>query len=257
MAVGHEAPIFVVGDVHGHRDVLVRLLRDAGLVDSEERWSGADARLWFLGDLVDRGPDGIGAIELVMGLERSASVGCLLGNHETLLLAVRRFGNRPSGGAGRSLVANWLWNGGRESDLARMTDEHATWIAGLPPLARVGDWLLLHSDTDRYLQLGSTVEQACAAVHGILASDDLESYDALMDVLFSRNALQRAQAVDEMLAAFGGSRIVHGHTPIAFLLHVPAETVTGPLVYGGGRVVNADHCLYDGGPGFVVRLDGV
>ena len=26
-------PLFVVGDVHGHRDVLVRLLRDAGLVD--------------------------------------------------------------------------------------------------------------------------------------------------------------------------------------------------------------------------------
>ncbi len=58
-------PVFVVGDVHGHRDVLVELLRSAGLVDGGERWSGADAQFWLVGDLVDRGPDGIGAIDLV------------------------------------------------------------------------------------------------------------------------------------------------------------------------------------------------
>ena len=61
-----------MGDVHGHRDVLLELLRGAGLVDAAERWSGADARVWFVGDLVDRGPDGIGAIELVRRLERES-----------------------------------------------------------------------------------------------------------------------------------------------------------------------------------------
>ena len=55
-------PTFVVGDVHGHVEPLVRLLRDAGLVDERIAWSGADARLWFIGDLVDRGPDGVGAL---------------------------------------------------------------------------------------------------------------------------------------------------------------------------------------------------
>jgi len=62
-------PLFVVGDVHGHRDVLVRLLREVGLVDPAERWSGGDALLWLVGDLVDRGPDGIGTIDLVRRLE--------------------------------------------------------------------------------------------------------------------------------------------------------------------------------------------
>ena len=80
-------PTFVVGDVHGQRDVLVRLLRDAGLIDAHERWSGGDARLWLLGDLVDRGPDGIGAIDLVRRLQEEASVGCLLGNHEVMLIS--------------------------------------------------------------------------------------------------------------------------------------------------------------------------
>ena len=37
------------------------------------RWTGADARLWLVGDLVDRGPDGIGAIELVRRLERESA----------------------------------------------------------------------------------------------------------------------------------------------------------------------------------------
>ena len=61
-----------MGDVHGHRDVLVRLLGDVGLLDAGEAWTGADARLWLLGDLTDRGPDGIGTIDLVRRLERES-----------------------------------------------------------------------------------------------------------------------------------------------------------------------------------------
>ena len=61
-------------------------------------------------------------------------------------------------------------------------------------------------------------------------------------------------AVDALLAAFGGSRIVHGHTPIASVLGVDPRSVTAPLVYGNGRVTNVDHCLFAGGPGFVTEL---
>ena len=53
---------------------------------------------------------------------------------------------------------------------------------------------------------------------------------------------------------FGGTRIVHGHTPIAFVTAGDPGQVTEPLVSPDGRVVNADHCLFGGGPGFVVRL---
>ena len=87
-------PLFVVGDVHGHRDVLVGLLREAGLVDSAERWVAADAAVWLLGDLVDRAPDGIGTIDLVRRLEDESDgrVRCLLGNHEAFLLSVHLVG---------------------------------------------------------------------------------------------------------------------------------------------------------------------
>src|SRR5262245_42135776 len=75
-------PTFTADDVHGGLEALVDLLRDARLLDAALRWSGGDARVWFVGDLVDRGPDGIGAVDLVRRLEQEGDVHCLLGNHE-------------------------------------------------------------------------------------------------------------------------------------------------------------------------------
>ena len=60
-----------------------------------------------------------------------------------------------------------------------------------------------------------------------------------------------------MLAAFGASRVIHGHTPIAFVLDEDPAEITAPLVYAGGRALNVDHCLFAGGPGFVVELGEV
>src|SRR5688500_13459805 len=54
------SPLFVAADMHGHRAEFREVLRDAGLIDACGQWSGQDARLWLLGDYVDRGPDGIG-----------------------------------------------------------------------------------------------------------------------------------------------------------------------------------------------------
>src|SRR3954453_1244650 len=86
--------LYVVGDVHGHLAQLTAALRDTGLVDDEGAWSAGDARLWFLGDLTDRGPDGIGVIDLIRRLQTQAAqaggeVGCVIGNHDMLLYGAR------------------------------------------------------------------------------------------------------------------------------------------------------------------------
>ena len=140
-----------MGDVHGHRDVLVELLREAGLVDVATRWAGEDARVWLVGDLVDRGPDGIGAIELVRRLERESrgALRCLLGNHEVQLVAVYRFGGEETSIPGQTFRELWLFNGGVESDLRALTPEHVEWMTGLPPLARDGRWSDLHAWVNR------------------------------------------------------------------------------------------------------------
>src|SRR5437870_4994285 len=80
-------PIYVIGDVHGHLKKLIKLLQDAHLIDEKHAWKAGTATLWFMGDFVDRGPDGIAVLDLVMRLQSEAAavggtVASLLGNHE-------------------------------------------------------------------------------------------------------------------------------------------------------------------------------
>jgi len=248
--------VFVVGDVHGYRDVLARLLRDAGLVDPSERWQGADARLWVLGDLTDRGPDGIGAIDLVRRLEHESegAVRCLLGNHEVMLCSVVRFGGEETSLPGESFHELWRRNGGVESDLRALTPDDVAWIASLPPLAREGDTLLIHADTSAYLALGASVDAVGRAGRAALEDRSAEDVDDLLAIVTDRMRLDDPAAVRALLDAYGGSRIVHGHTPIATMLGVDPREVTEPFVYADGLVTNVDHCLFAGGPGFVTRL---
>lgn len=251
-------PLFAVGDVHGHRDTLARLLREEGLLDGSDRWAGADAVVWLVGDLVDRGPDGVGSIDLVRRLENESGgrVRCLLGNHEAFLLSVHRFGDRETSFPGTTFLDIWRTNGGLESDLRRLTPEHVEWITSRPAIAREGDWLLLHADTTAYTRYGESAPEVAAAVSAVLERGAPEDVDELLEVLSDRMRLADGDGARLLLERFGGTRIVHGHTPIASVRGVDPREVTGPLVYAGGVVTNVDHCLFAGGPGFVVRLDG-
>jgi hypothetical protein len=105
-------------------------------------------------------------------------------------------------------------------------------------------------------RLGDDLETVVRAVRQTLEDGDAEAHDDLLSIVSDRMRLTDPAAVDALLAAFGGTRIAHGHTPIASVRGLDPRDVTGPLVYGDGRVWNVDHCLFAGGPGFVTRLDG-
>jgi hypothetical protein len=256
---GVELRTFVIGDIHGQRDTLVGLLRDAGLVDGAGRWSGEGARLWLMGDLTDRGPDGVGVIDLVMRLEQESDgdVRCLLGNHDLLLLAAARHRDAVVGPEGLTFDELWRLNGGNPTDRDRLEPHHLAWIEQLPPVAREGEWLLLHADTDAYLRVGRTPDAVNRAARAALDAGEPGILGALFEVLCERGAFSRRARLDGVLAALGGSRVVHGHTPIAMVLGRNPTEITAPLVYADGRAVNVDHCLFAGGPGFVVELDRV
>ncbi len=83
--------LYVVGDVHGQYERLVRLLRNAGLVDGDARWAGGRSHLVFLGDLMDRGPDVRRTLWFAYRLQEQAAraggrVHMVLGNHEVMVL---------------------------------------------------------------------------------------------------------------------------------------------------------------------------
>jgi len=257
-----DRPLFVVGDVHGHLAELTRALHARGLVDEGGDWAGGDARLWFLGDFVDRGPDGVGVIEFVMRLAAQAGgqVDALVGNHEVLLLGMRRFGDEDVPGAPtpRSFARSWLLNGGLRSDQDRLTDEHVEWLTSRPVLRLEDDHLLMHSDTLAYLEWGSSVEEVNAAVREVLRGDDLAAWWECWRRMTTRYAFRGADGgavAAGLLDALGGTEVVHGHSVIADQLGVAPAEVDGPLRYADGRVLAVDAGLYSGGPCLVVRLD--
>lgn len=121
----------IVGDVHGHCEGLLHVLKLAGLKRGDQ--------VYFLGDLIDRGPDSKGVLQFV----REHNYPTLMGNHEELLL------NALHGTA----VALWLQNGGYstvdqyggyKAGLDAL-NAHRDWLEGLPHIIDLGDVLLVHA----------------------------------------------------------------------------------------------------------------
>lgn len=147
-----------IGDVHGQDDLF------AALADAlvEEMAGASAATLVVLGDLVDRGPDGVAALRRARaGWPGVASV-TLKGNHEDVLV-------RALAGDDRQAVAHWLQFGGAALaaelgvDVSRPGWEGAfrtaagedlvAWIVSLPTLHRVGDVVFVHAGLDPALPL--------------------------------------------------------------------------------------------------------
>lgn len=252
------ASVYFFGDVHGYRDRLVKRLRDASLVDGDGRWIGKDGRLIFMGDFMDRGPNGIETLEFVMTLQEDArrkggTVESVMGNHEAGLISVKRLGTAPSLGRVGTFEGDWIGLGGKRDELERVSDRHMAWITALPALILVNDELLVgHSDSLFTLRYGRTIEEVNAAVRRLVMGNDDRAWGPFVVDFFERYIFWNQPAeVEKLFEAFGGHRFIHGHTTIPKLSGADPETVVEALSYADGRCVDVDGGMYSGGPGFV------
>jgi len=156
-AEGYRA--YVVGDVHGRLDLLQGLLKIIG-EDHAARAGEAKLLLVFLGDLIDRGPDSRGVVELIRAGEMPGSrTVTLCGNHEEVLLRLLdgerglfeqwlRFGGDAclqSYGGDPQLLESLTEKQALERLRALVPREHRDFLAGLADTFRFGDYLFVHA----------------------------------------------------------------------------------------------------------------
>lgn len=151
--------LYVIADIHGRVDLLLRLLKRIGK-DALQHASKQNV-LITLGDYIDRGPDSKGVIDtLIHHAPRGFRKEHLCGNHEDLLL---NFLRKPQTGL------CWLINGGwntllsygfsvkelpesiddlpntRDLLLKRMPRWHRTFIRSLKLHYHYGDYFFVHA----------------------------------------------------------------------------------------------------------------
>ncbi|MEO7385945.1 MAG: symmetrical bis(5'-nucleosyl)-tetraphosphatase [Gammaproteobacteria bacterium] len=145
--------IYAIGDVQGCCDELERLIARLRIEPDRDE-------LWFVGDLVNRGPRSLDTLRLVRSLGSNATV--VLGNHDIHLIALA-FGNRSRANSGEladvlaapdaTELVDWL----RHRPLACYRPELNTLMvhAGVPP-----QW-----DPLLTVKLAREVEQALRGPH--------------------------------------------------------------------------------------------
>ena len=214
-----DVEIFAVGDIHGRSDLLGALLDEAAREPRRAAWRV----VVLLGDLVDRGPDSLGAIDLALEAARRAGgveTVALMGNHEAMMRLALDAAT-PHDDAIDALQT-WIANGGDNTlaqfvrfcatpadldDLLRDARQSlpayvADWLASLKSHWRSGRLLFVHAGVNPGVELESFLAEPWNAPLATLGGDQHWAW-------VRRPFLSAAPGPQ----GYGGYFVVHGHTP--------------------------------------------
>ena len=198
--------VSAVGDVHGCSGKLSALLDH--FCEGSTIWS--DNCLVFLGDLHDRGTDGLGSIDLAIDAQKRSfsRIFWLMGNHEQLL-------RRTLQGEDETARFHWMQNGGGVVlDQLNLVDtpynstgrqfakslaealgcRRIDWLCALRSHVQLGNLLFVHAGINHRISLDRHFEQPWHHV------------DELHWSWIRYEFLERAVSVPNLV-------VVHGHTP--------------------------------------------
>lgn len=146
--------LYAIGDVQGCYAELRSLLEKL-------RFDPAEDRLWFTGDLVNRGPRSLETLRFVRSLGEGAVT--VLGNHDLHLLAVAQGVSRTKH---RDTFGDVLSAPDREELLA--------WLRSRPLLHRQGGFCLIHAGLPPQWSVDEAAGYA-AEVESVLRGEDCEA----------------------------------------------------------------------------------
>jgi Calcineurin-like phosphoesterase len=209
-------PVLIVGDVHGDLERLFQALKP---------YPASEWRTIFLGDLVDYGPFGVGALRYARDRPNSVAV---LGNHEVAMLWALRDPAR---------VGFWIGIGGQDHDLNELAKDVPLqqWMRERPALVRLPDGTLVqHCGSDSYaVLLEKDARDPVAAINTRVHDLLLDGGEAkLWDLLSGKNIFAaQSLRLDRWLELTGSRRVIFGHNP---------HRSSRPEVYHEGKAMNFD-----------------
>ena len=221
---------YAIGDVQGCYDQLMRVLERAGYDEHRDV-------LWFVGDLVNRGPQSAQTVRFAKSLgKRQATV---LGNHDLALLVVAEGLAKPHRGdtfgdilhaPDRDQLIGWL----RHQKLMHAGDGYAMVHAGLLPQWSIDRALSLSREVEAALQ-GPDHREFLKQMYGnepVRWRDDLAGYDRLRIIV---NAMTRARMVTPDGAMEFSHKVGPATAPAGYLpwYDAPARASRGtPIIFG-------------------------
>lgn len=233
--------LYALSDVHGGYDRLVTLLEANQIIAASPaspdavRWAAGGAVLVVVGDLIDKGPDGLLVIEALRVLEVDAEaqggrVVVLAGNHEAEFF-VDPLNDKADADDGIDVELRAA--GIDPAALAGGEDARGAWLRQRPLGARVGAWFFAHAGNTK----GRSVSELSQILEGALTA---EGY-AGAEITGSDSILEARDwyADDDTLgaryaAALGAEHIVFGHDPDAL-------GASGKIALGqGGTLLRVD-----------------
>jgi len=201
-----------IGDVQGCYDQLMRLLDRAGYDDARDV-------LWFVGDLVNRGPQSAQTVRFAKKL--GARQVTVLGNHDLALLVIAAGIKKPHRGdtydellaaPDREELLHWL----RHQKMMHAGEGYAMVHAGLLPQWSVARALTLAQDVEFALQ-GPDYREFLANMYGnepVRWRDDLAGYDRLRVIV---NAMSRMRLVTAEGSMEFGHKLGLANLPAGYL----------------------------------------
>lgn len=144
----------VIGDIHGHGDLLERLLAAMGYVNTSGFWSHPNRRVIFVGDLIDRGAQQLKTLNIAKGMVDTGSALIVSGNHEFNAVAYATLKDDSVPEAGYCREHSEKNYDQHEAFLAEVefgSDDHMAWIEwfkSLPLWLELDDIRIVHACWD-------------------------------------------------------------------------------------------------------------
>lgn len=179
---------YAIGDVQGCYDSLMALVSKLEL--------GDDDRLWFVGDLVNRGPRSVDVLRWVRDMgDRCVTV---LGNHDLHFLAMVAGLRKPKGRDTAQQVLD-------EPDAEELID----WLRQRPLLHLTGKHVLVHASLHPQWSCGFAAQRA-SELENVLRADDWREQIVLLrggaKEITWRNGMEGAERLQALASIFTKAR---------------------------------------------------